>query len=559
MAQIKSKTLFFTTSPRSPMKMIPEIELLAQHFSGKSWNKDNQIKFIELLATDEHFEGVGSQGDLAFSARDRINRAPKALGFIDLKPSICLTDAGKIFVEGKRKDEALLRQLLKFQLPSPFHTSDDDEFWIKPYLEILRLISVLGKITFDELMIFGLQLTNYNKFDEIVSHILEFRKAKESFKGKYKALCNEVFNRELEKIYESEILQGNTSTRESADSSIDKFKKTKRSNMRDYTDACFRYLRATGLVAISYKGKSLSIMADKVNDVAFILENTERNPIFVNDERSYKNYLFNANTPVLYSDSRDNLIAYIISHSALSIEQLDHKSIDELKDIRDDIIQKTKDSIIADQIRELKSYHLFNDVINTYNEIIANDIYDVPLMLEWNTWRAMTMLDGGNITGNFKVDDNGQPLSTAIGNTPDIVCDYDDFGLTVEVTMQSGQRQYEMEGEPVARHLAKHKKSTNKEVFCLFIAPHINEACIAHFFTLSKTNISYYGGKSIIVPLPLETFIGMVKRSYAAPFTPTPRHIKELFEFAKSEANKDIDEQQWYSNIQQKAMNWLVA
>lgn len=559
MAQIKSKTLFFTTSPRSPMKMIPEIELLAQHFSGKSWNKDNQIKFIELLATDEHFEGVGSQGDLAFSARDRINRAPKALGFIDLKPSICLTDAGKIFVEGKRKDEALLRQLLKFQLPSPFHTSDDDEFWIKPYLEILRLISVLGKITFDELMIFGLQLTNYNKFDEIVSHILEFRKAKESFKGKYKALCNEVFNRELEKIYESEILQGNTSTRESADSSIDKFKKTKRSNMRDYTDACFRYLRATGLVAISYKGKSLSIMADKVNDVAFILENTERNPIFVNDERSYKNYLFNANTPVLYSDSRDNLIGYIISHSALSIEQLDHKSIDELKDIRDDIIQKTKDSIIADQVRELKSYHLFNDVINTYNEIIANDIYDVPLMLEWNTWRAMTMLDGGNITGNFKVDDNGQPLSTAIGNTPDIVCDYDDFGLTVEVTMQSGQRQYEMEGEPVARHLAKHKKSTNKEVFCLFIAPHINEACIAHFFTLSKTNISYYGGKSIIVPLPLETFIGMVKRSYAAPFTPTPRHIKELFEFAKSEANKDIDEQQWYSNIQQKAMNWLVA
>ena len=559
MAKIKSKTLFFTTSPRSPMKMVPEIKLLASHFTGQSWSKNNQIKFIELLSADGHFEGIGSQKDLDFSARDRINRAPKALGFIDLKPSIRLTEAGKLFVEGKRKEETLLRQLLKFQLPSPFHTSNDYEFWVKPYLEILRLVSVLGKVTFDELMIFGLQLTNYNKFDEIVSRILEFRKAKETFQGKYKALCNEVFNHELEKIYESEILQGNTSTRESADSSIDKFKKTKRSNMRDYTDACFRYLRATGLVSISYKGRSLSIMADKVNDVAFILENVERNPIFVNDEQSYKNYLFNANTPTLYSDSRENLITYIIDHSTLSFAQLEHNSIEELKDIRDDIIQKNKDSIIADQVRELKSYRLFNDVTNTYNEIIANDIYDVPLMLEWNTWRAMTMLDGGNIIGNFKVDDNGQPLSTAIGNTPDIVCDYDDFGLTVEVTMQSGQRQYEMEGEPVARHLAKHKKFANKEVFCLFIAPHINEACIAHFFTLSKTNISYYGGKSIIVPLPLETFIGMVKRSYAAPFTPTPRHIKELFEFAKSEANKDIDEQQWYSNIQQKAMNWLVA
>lgn len=559
MSQIKSKTLFFTTSPRSPMKMIPEIHLLASHFSGRSWNKENQIKFIELLAADEHFEGVGSQGDMAFSARDRINRAPKALGFVDLKPTIRLTEAGRLFVEGKRKEETLLRQLLKFQLPSPFHTSDDNEFWVKPYLEILRLIQVLGKITFDELMIFGLQLTNYNKFDEIVNKILEFRDKKSEFKGKYKLLLNEVFNCELEKIYATEILQGETATRESADNSLSKFKKTKRSNMRDYTDACFRYLRATGLVAISYKGKSLSIMPDKVNDVMYILDHTERTPVYVSDEQSYKAYLFDTKIPALYSDNKENLIAYIVAHSSYLATQLFHQSVEELKDIRDDIIQRNKDSIIADQVRELKSYSLFHDVISTYNEIIANDIYDVPLMLEWNTWRAMTMLDGGNIIGNFRVDDSGQPLSTAIGNTPDIVCNYDDFDLTVEVTMQSGQRQYEMEGEPVARHLAKHKKSVNKEVFCLFIAPHINDACIAHFYTLSKTNISYYGGKSIIVPLPLETFINMVKQSYAASYTPTPQQIKELFEFAKTEASRDIDEKEWYSSIQKKAMNWLAA
>lgn len=559
MSQIKSKTLFFTTSPRSPMKMIPEIHLLASHFSGRSWNKENQIKFIELLAADGHFEGVGSQGDMAFSARDRINRAPKALGFVDLKPTIRLTEAGQLFVEGKRKEETLLRQLLKFQLPSPFHTSDDNEFWVKPYLEILRLIRVLGKITFDELMIFGLQLANYNKFDEIVNKILEFRDKKSDFKGKYKLLLNEVFNCELEKIYATEILQGETATRESADNSLSKFKKTKRSNMRDYTDACFRYLRATGLVAISYKGKSLSIMPDKVNDVMYILDHTERTPVYVSDEQSYKAYLFDTKIPALYSDNKENLIAYIVAHSSYLATQLFHQSVEELKDIRDDIIQRNKDSIIADQVRELKSYSLFHDVISTYNEIIANDIYDVPLMLEWNTWRAMTMLDGGNIIGNFRVDDSGQPLSTAIGNTPDIVCNYDDFDLTVEVTMQSGQRQYEMEGEPVARHLAKHKKSVNKEVFCLFIAPHINDACIAHFYTLSKTNISYYGGKSIIVPLPLETFINMVKQSYAAPYTPTPQQIKELFEFAKAEASRDIDEKEWYLSIQQKAMNWLAA
>ena len=48
--------------------------------------------------------------------------------------------------------------------------------------------------------------------------------------------------------------------------------------------------------------------------------------------------------------------------------------------------------------------------------------------------------------------------STAQGNMADISCDYGDFRLTVEVTMQSGKRQYEAEGEPVTRHLAKVKK-----------------------------------------------------------------------------------------------------
>ncbi len=32
MAYLKSKTLFFTTSPRTPLKMIPEIEFLGKYF-----------------------------------------------------------------------------------------------------------------------------------------------------------------------------------------------------------------------------------------------------------------------------------------------------------------------------------------------------------------------------------------------------------------------------------------------------------------------------------------------------------------------------------------------
>ena len=79
MAILRSKTLFFTTSPRTPMKMIPEIKLLTENFTGNKWNKENQIHYTKLLSQNPYFKGQGSKKDMAFSARDRINRAPKAL------------------------------------------------------------------------------------------------------------------------------------------------------------------------------------------------------------------------------------------------------------------------------------------------------------------------------------------------------------------------------------------------------------------------------------------------------------------------------------------------
>lgn len=98
MAYLKSPTLFFTTSPRTPIKMVPEIKLLIDNFEGKKWNKDTQTKFAKLLSGDKNFNGEGSKKNMDFSARDRITRAPKALGFVDLKPDIKLTEPGKILL-----------------------------------------------------------------------------------------------------------------------------------------------------------------------------------------------------------------------------------------------------------------------------------------------------------------------------------------------------------------------------------------------------------------------------------------------------------------------------
>lgn len=110
---IDSKVLFLTTSPRTPEKMIPEIKLLIEHFSGISWNGDTQRAFMDILREEQFFNGRGEK-DPALSARDRINRAPKSLGFVNLSPHILLTPAGQSLLTSKRKDEVFLRQLLKF-------------------------------------------------------------------------------------------------------------------------------------------------------------------------------------------------------------------------------------------------------------------------------------------------------------------------------------------------------------------------------------------------------------------------------------------------------------
>lgn len=339
MARIDSKVIFVTTSPRTPAKMIPEIELLNTHFAGQKWNTDSQRAFMKLLKEENFFNGKGAK-DPAFSARDRINRAPKALGFVSLSPTINLTQAGIELVTSKRKDEIFLRQLLKFQVPSPFHKPTDKaaEFRVKPYLELFRLIRHFGSLKFDELRLFGLQLTDYRHFDIIVSKIDQFRIEKAQNQGNYKKFYKEYLQSELRQIFSDRIQSGETKTRETKDASISNFLKTQALNLRDYADACVRYLRATGLVNISHIGKSLSIAPEKTEEVDYFLEHSDRNPCFVDNEKLYSEYLGNAELPILLSDNQ-NLLVNKIQTEFPNITLDDSISLKDLKNILADELE----------------------------------------------------------------------------------------------------------------------------------------------------------------------------------------------------------------------------
>ena len=563
MATLKSSSLFFTTSPRSPAKIIPEIKLLSENFSGREWKKNCQIEFIDLMAQSDFFQGGGSKKDKAFSARDRINRAPKALGFVDLKPHIALTAAGHELISGKRPQEIFLRQLLKFQLPSPYHKEGKKirgTFNIRPYLEIFRLIRELEYLTFDELKIFVVQLTDYKNFDTVKEKILQFRKEKLSHKGSYKRFVDAVWTSEIFKIYRAEIQLGKIKTRETTDKSLKKFVKTKRNNFRDYADACFRYLRYTEMVSISQRNYSVTIPEGKIDAVDFFLDNTPRQPVYVENESAYKNYLFDATVPELFTDDKDNLIEMVMRVGADNRRNLTNKTIDELKNLYDEIVTRNKASFIKKQIVRLKSYELYEEIIEIFDDIINNDCYDAPLMLEYNTWRAMAMLDDGDIRGNFKLDDFGEPLSTAPGNMPDIECYYEDFALTVEVTLQTGARQFDSEGESVARHLGRICEKCGKETYCLFIAKKINPAVFAYFRVLNKTFEDLYGGKSKIIPLELSQFKTLLKKAHKAYVNdcqPDSEDLKGFLDEVIDECVTAESGEHWSKKINSCVKHWL--
>ena len=543
--------------------MRPEMKLLVDRFAGERWtgNRDLQKVFAAELGRLPAFRGSISKSDPTFSARDRITRGPKSLGLVNLD-KIGFTEPGLNFCDDAISQESLLRQLLKFQVPSPFHVVSKKlkkRFWVKPYLEMLRLVHALGRLAFDELCLFGMQLADWHDFDAIVDDVRRFRIQKEVHKGQYKAFLHSERARVVTKLFEHEIASGHMHTRESTSTGIGKFIETKAGNMRDYADACLRYLRATGLVTVSNPGRMISIIESRRDEVEYILNSVVRDPVFVTDEVTYRNYLYDGNAPVLLTDNRKALERKAVQCGA--VETLSVAKATDSKDLKKRI-RLVKDAqrkaIIDAQITELKAFTKYDEVMSAFAAIKTKSVFDPPLALEWNVWRAMTMMDGGRICANLAFDEAGNPLSTAPGNNPDIVCDYGNFNVIVEVTLMSGSRQYDAEGEPVARHLGDIKAKTGKPAYCLFVAPTINAGVISHFYALHRIFIKHYGGKSVVIPLTLTRFMGMLEQSRNCGYIPAPEKIKAFCEYSMMVASDAEDEEAWYAAVSNKADNWLA-
>ena len=83
--------------------------------------------------------------------------------------------------------------------------------------------------------------------------------------------------------------------------------------------------------------------------------------------------------------------------------------------------------------------------------------------------------------------------------------------------------------------------------------------CLAHFFALNKIGISFYGGKTKIIPLELDQFMRLVENSYSYHTQPTPHNIRQFLDEVMRQEELATDENDWNDRIQECVAQWLAA
>ncbi len=262
----------------------------------------------------------------------------------------------------------------------------------------------------------------------------------------------------------------------------------------DYADTNLRYLKATGLV--QSKGRGLSLVPEKHVFVEKLIQDTG----IPDSDRSY--FITLCNGAKLPTDAKDSALAVLDD----LLQQLEKRGIPfdatgkptetpaDIALIRHQIegllSERNEEEYAARQAVEWEEIAAYMELIITRKgkktlsngEDIEVPQAEAPAYFEWVLWRAFLAI---NSLANkpyearrFKIDQDFLPVGTAPGNGPDLIFEFHDFVIVVEVTLTDNSRQEAAEGEPVRRHVADlvshYGEQSGKPVYGLFIANRID-------------------------------------------------------------------------------------
>lgn len=536
---------------RSPFRLRDGlIAISTSPLQGQLRGREQEIAFRNLLGQ----LGVVALGsDATFSVSRKWRLALNRHGFLyppisksstvsqaEIGPVDTITPNGWRLIRAESvpgMQECFLRSLAAYYIPSDFEK--DYKFPVfSPLKHTLAIMLELEKATGENHLNF-IEMSTIIQFscsadglDNIIARLVDLRDRRKDAANK-----KQFDGQELEKTFNLYGYPQNT--------------------LNDYADTNFRYLKATGLVR--NKGRGIALVPEKHVFIEKLVEDS------VVPENDYAFYTTQSNGATLPTDNKDSALVVLDD----LLEQLKKcgikfdvtgKSFDTPADIgsvRHEIeailSAHREEEYAARQAGEWEEIAAYMKLLINHRSKATKKLSDgenmvipqaeAPAYFEWVLWRAFLAINSLKNkpyeSRRFKIDQDFLPVGTAPGNGPDLIFEFEEFVLVVEVTLTDNSRQEAAEGEPVRRHVARIVENyAGKRVYGLFIANKVDTNTvetlrIGFWYKSDDSKMALQ-----IVPVTLEQF----EKLFSAGFTSgmiSPKLIQEFLRDCLAVSNHD--------------------
>jgi hypothetical protein len=563
------------TTVRNPNRLQSGLVLLEKEFQGNLYGKEAESAYVERLKEEGIIDTQGTELDW-FGRKWR--SAFVKLGFITEKfPEKYKNEAKVINEQLKLRgtayevtpsgyaligagdsigaiDDVFTRQLIQHELPSPIERSFP-EGRMKPFIFLLQVLYRLSKKEEKGLNKFeiGAFLQRFRhhtdgEIEKTVKDILLYRKKRERIEGKVP-----------KKRFDADVLK------EAGQGTGIKY-----DSLKDYADTTVRYTKMSGLV--TQQGARLVLRENKIMSIEAILSEEPRFCATENPLEYLEVFYKGADLPTdnkEFSVTEINRLKEAVNKAGKTIEaeieglttESDAQELERARYKLIDSYNETKEEKFAeeqakeDSVDEILQYLYALEQKRTNVEL---GIIDRPAYFEWAVWRAFLAIDHIiapiSSTRKFPLDEDLLPRHNAPGGSADMVFEFNNFVIVVEVTLTTSSRQEAAEGEPVRRHVFQVKEATEKDVIGVFIAPTI-DTNTAHTFS---RGVWYKDDKEQsvdIVPFTMMQFREIIALFKEKRYLPD--HFKTLLDKCLKYRKSSAPE--WKRAIRFEINNWIKA
>ena len=460
------------------------------------------------------------------------------LGAVD-----AITPLGQTFYKADSvaaQQECFLRGLIV-----PMERLDDNSVF-SPLLWVVKVMLELENRTGDTKLNFiefatCVQTTNpLSDVSEVANEILAIREERKGAENKKK------YDRELiAKKYERYLKQ--------------------EGNFRDYADMNIRYLVSAGIVKRAGRGMTLSPEYHSMA-IELIKGVVSNEPLKDRLKKLCEGAPLPTDNQDMAAKVLNDMIAeldfYKIDYQMPDIPLDSAKNINIVRNSLKKNIDKFKEEQYAlRQANEWQEIYEYMNllIVNNGKEKELGEDYTIKVpkseaaaYLEWILWRAFLAIDH---TVNkpyeargFNIDQDYLPVGTAPGGGPDMIFEFEDYIIVIEVTMSTNSRQEAMEGEPVRRHVADIVMESNKPVYGVFVANKIDSNTAETFRIGVWYNQNDERMALKIVPFTLKQFSEYFKYMFANNKS-TPNVFLDMFEIC-FESKENREGPQWKEAIE---------